>query len=114
MQFPVTSGQPALSLTNLLTTLLAIKLARLWTSAAASSSVHTLYDVIGGVLSGGLVDAPSAQTALATITGWPLADIESFSAALGWCIRRATRRRRHTMRCACWKRCRRRWMPRVR
>jgi hypothetical protein len=83
MQFPVTSGQPALSLTNLLTTLLAIKLARLWTSAAASSSVHTLYDVIGGVLSGGLVDAPSAQTALATITGWPLADIESFSAALG-------------------------------
>ena len=82
-QLPVAATQPALSLSPLLTTLLAIKLARLWTAAPPSSSIQTLYDVIGGVGSGALANAAAAQTALATITGWPLADIGSFTTALG-------------------------------
>jgi hypothetical protein len=82
-QLPVTSGQPAQSLSSLVTTLLLIKLVRLWTAAPASSSVQTLYDVISGVIGGGLANVGSAQAALATITGWPLADIESFATALG-------------------------------
>ena len=83
-QLPVTASQPALSLSPLLTTLLVIKLARLWTAAPPSSSVQTLYDIIGGV-HGSLAHPHTAatQTALATITGWPLADIESFATALG-------------------------------
>ena len=82
-QLPVTTTQPPLSLSPLLTTLLVIKLARLWTAAPPSSSVQTLYDVIGGVGSGGLANAAAAQTALATITGWPLVDIGTFATALG-------------------------------
>src|SRR5262249_5728664 len=42
-----------------------------------------LYDVIGGVHAGTLVNEAAAQAALATITGWPLADIVSFAGALG-------------------------------
>ena len=82
-QLPVTTAQPALNLTPLLTTLLMVKLARLWTAAPPSASYQTLYDVIGAVGSGALADAASTQTALSVITGWPLADIEAFAAALG-------------------------------
>ena len=82
-QLPVTTTQPALSLSPLLTTLLAIKLARLWTAANPSATVQTLYDVIGGVSAGTLTNAAQAQAALQTITGWPLADIQAFVAALG-------------------------------
>ena len=82
-QLPVTTTEPALSLSPLLTTLLAIKLARLWTAANPSATVQTLYDVIGGVSAGTLTDAAQAQAALQTITGWPLADIQAFAAGLG-------------------------------
>lgn len=82
-KLPVSSAQPALGLGQLLTTLLAVKLARLWTAAPPSSAVQQLYDIIGGVSGGILPDAASAQAALSTITGWPVADIESFAAALG-------------------------------
>jgi hypothetical protein len=82
-ELPVTPSQPALSLTSLLATFLVIKLARLWTAAPPSSPVQTLYDVIAGVIDSSLANAAAAQVALATVTGWPLADIESFSAALG-------------------------------
>ena len=61
--------------------LLLIKLARLWTAAPPSSAIQTLYDVICGVHSGSLADAAAAQSALATITGWPLGDITAFAAA---------------------------------
>ncbi len=82
-QLPVTTAQPALNLSLLLTTLLMVKLARLWTAAPPSAAFQTLYDVIGAVGAGTLADAPSTQAALAVITGWPLADIEAFAAALG-------------------------------
>lgn len=82
-QLPVTAGQPVMSLPPLLTTLLVIKLARLWTAAPPSSSVQTLYDVIGGVSAGTLASGAQAQGALATITGWPLPDIEAFASAVG-------------------------------
>ena len=82
-QLPVTAGQPVMSLSPLLTTLLVIKLARLWTAAPPSSSVQTLYDVIGGVSAGTLASGAQAQGALATITGWPLPDIEAFASAVG-------------------------------
>jgi Tc toxin complex TcA C-terminal TcB-binding domain/Neuraminidase-like domain/Salmonella virulence plasmid 28.1kDa A protein len=82
-QLPVITTQPALSLSPLLTTLLTIKLARLWTAAPPSSPVQSLYDIIGGVGTGTLADTASTQAALAAITGWPLADIEAFAPALG-------------------------------
>jgi len=84
-QLPVTSAQATSSLANLLSTLLLIKLERLWNSAHAappSSAVQTLYDVIGAVAAGGFSES-QAQSALATITGWPAADIASFARALG-------------------------------
>lgn len=82
-QLPVTTTQTALDLSSLLTTLLMIKLARLWTAAPPASSVQSLYDIIGGAGTPALPDAASAQAALVTITGWPLADIEAFAPALG-------------------------------
>ena len=82
-QLPVTPSQPVLGLSPLLTTLLVIKLARLWTAAPPSSPVQTLYDVIGGVSAGTLASGAQAQGALATVTGWPLTDIEAFASALG-------------------------------
>jgi hypothetical protein len=82
-RLPVATGQPALNLSSLLTTFLVIKLARSWTAAPPASSVQTLYDVIDGISGGNFVGAPQAQSALQTITGWPLADIEAFAAALG-------------------------------
>ncbi len=83
-QLPVAPTQPAPGLSPLLTTLLAIKLARLWKAAPPSSSLKTLYDIIGGVSAGTLGDESSAQTALATITGWPLGDITALAGALGF------------------------------
>ena len=83
-QLPVTSGRAAVSLPPLLTTLLVIKLARLWTAAPPSSPVQTLYDVISGVSN---PTAPlteeQARRALATITGWPPPDVDAFAKALG-------------------------------
>ncbi|HSN30850.1 MAG TPA: neuraminidase-like domain-containing protein, partial [Kofleriaceae bacterium] len=82
-QLPVVTTQPALSLGSLETTLLLVKLARMFTAAPATSPIPTLYDVISAVQSGTLADAGQVQQALATITGWPLADIEAFAPALG-------------------------------
>jgi hypothetical protein len=82
-QLPVTPGQPALALTPLLNTLLLIKLARLWQAAPAAAPFRSLYEIVGGLIDGDLTDETTTQTALATITGWPLSDIESFAAALG-------------------------------
>ena len=87
-QLPVTPAQPALDLLPLLTTLLTIKLVRLSNAAKPSSSVQTLYDVIGGVNSGTLGTEAATQTALATITGWPVTDIAGFATALGFVSRR--------------------------
>ena len=81
-QLPVRYEQPALNLSSLLSTLLLVKLARLWTAIPASSTAQTLYDVIGGIDSGALANEPAAQAALATITGWPLADIQALAAPL--------------------------------
>ncbi|MBZ5728803.1 MAG: hypothetical protein LAP87_27960 [Acidobacteriia bacterium] len=81
-QLPVESG-PALALAPLLTTLLLVKLARLFTAAPPQSPVQTLYDVIDGVNSGALANEGAVESALAAITGWPLPGIASFAAALG-------------------------------
>jgi hypothetical protein len=81
-QLPVTSGQPPLSLGPLLTTYLLVKLARLFTAARPTAGVQTLYDLIGGVIGGTLATEPAIQAALATITGWSVADIEAFAASL--------------------------------
>jgi hypothetical protein len=80
---PVTAAQPALGVEPLLTTVLAVKLSRLWTAAPAASPVQTLYDVIGGVHDGTIADEASAQAALATITGWNAPDITALASALG-------------------------------
>jgi hypothetical protein len=82
-QLPVESGPPAIALSPLLTTLLLVKLARLFTAAPPQSSVQTLYDVIDGVHSGAFTNEAAVEAALATITGWPLPAIASFVAALG-------------------------------
>jgi hypothetical protein len=82
-QLPVAPVQPPLNLTLLLTTLLTIKLARTFIASLPSSAVQTLYDVISGVSSATLATEAQAQNALATVSGWPLADIEAFAPALG-------------------------------
>ena len=82
-QLPVAPVQPPLNLTLLLTTLLTIKLARSFIAALPSSAVQTLYDVISGVSSATLATEAQVQNALATVSGWPLADIEAFAPALG-------------------------------
>ncbi|HTA43725.1 MAG TPA: neuraminidase-like domain-containing protein [Bryobacteraceae bacterium] len=81
-QLPVIPSQPPVSLNVLLTTLLLIKLVRTFTSAPQSSAIQTLYDVISGVHTGSLGTAAQAQSALATVTGWPVTDIEAFAPAL--------------------------------
>jgi len=83
-QLPVTPAQAPLNLSSLLTTLLLIKLARLWTSAAPQLAVQTLYDLIAGIQSGSLATEAATQAALASITGWPLTDIAAFCAAMGF------------------------------
>jgi hypothetical protein len=80
---PVTAAQPALGVEPLLTSVLAVKLARLWTAAPAASPLQSLYDVIGGVHAGTIADEASAQAALATITGWNEADIAALATSLG-------------------------------
>ena len=80
---PVTPGQPTLSLPSLLTTLLLIKLTRLWKAAPPQSAVQTLYDVLAEVSSGALGSEAATQAAIATITGWPLSDVAAFAQALG-------------------------------
>jgi hypothetical protein len=80
---PVANNQASLGVAPLLTTVLLIKLARLFTAAPPQSQIQTLYEVIGGVSAGTLVNQASAQAALATITGWTLSDITALSTALG-------------------------------
>jgi hypothetical protein len=82
-QLPVGNNQPALGVAPLLTTVLLVKLARLFTAAPPQSQIQTLYDLIGGVHAGTIVNEASAQAALATITGWTLADITALAMALG-------------------------------
>jgi hypothetical protein len=80
---PVANNQEVVGVTPLLITVLLVKLARLFTAAPPQSQIQTLYDVIGGINSGSIVNEASAQAALATITGWTLAEITSFATALG-------------------------------
>ncbi|HEY4088381.1 MAG TPA: neuraminidase-like domain-containing protein [Bryobacteraceae bacterium] len=82
-QLPVTNAQPALSLGPVLTTMLVIKLARLFTAAAPQDTIQTLFDVISGVQAGTLANEAAAQTALAGISGWPIDNISAFAARLG-------------------------------
>jgi hypothetical protein len=82
-QLPVANTQAAIGLTPLLITLLLVQLTRLFTAAPPASAIQTLYDIISGVNAGTLVNEAAAQAALATITGWTLADIVSSTAALG-------------------------------
>lgn len=83
VNLPVTNVQPALSLGPFLTTLLLLKLSRLFVAAPPASPIQTLYDVIAGVHTGSLPDAASTQAALATITGWTSANIAAFASAIG-------------------------------
>lgn len=82
-QLPVKNTQPALGSAPLMATVLLVKLARLFTSAPPAAAIQSLYDVISGVQTGTLVNEASTQAALSTITGWSLADIVSFTSALG-------------------------------
>ena len=82
-QLPVIASQAPIGLKTLLTTLLLIQLSRSWTAAPPTSTIRTLYDVIAGVASGSMGSVTSAQAALATVTGWPLLNIQAFSSQLG-------------------------------
>jgi hypothetical protein len=82
-QLPVTNAQPKLALAPLLATALLVKLARAFKAAPPQSAIQTLYDVIGGASDGSLVNEPAVQAAVATVTGWTIADITAFAAALG-------------------------------
>ena len=80
---PVTGAQPAIGVSPLLNTALMVKLARLFTAAPPASPIQTLYDLIGGVNAGTIATDNAAQVALATITGWTLADILALTTAIG-------------------------------
>ncbi len=82
-KLPVAGNQSALALGPLLNTVLLVKLARLFTAAPPPATVQSLYDLIGGIHGGVITSEPLAQAALATITGWPLADITALTPALG-------------------------------
>jgi hypothetical protein len=82
-QLPVTASQAPIGLETLLTTLLLIQLSRSWTAAPPTSAIRTLYDVIAGAASASLGSVTSIQAALATVTGWPLLNIQAFSSQLG-------------------------------
>ena len=103
-QLPVAPAQPAPGLTPLLTTLLLVKLARSFTAAPPASPIQTLYDLIGGVASGAIVNEAGAQAALATISGWQLGDIVAFAAALGFAFPADYEAPRPTTRCVRWPR----------
>jgi hypothetical protein len=79
---PVLATQPALPIAPLLETLLLVKQARAYTAAPVTAPVQTLYDLVGGVGTVPIATEGDAQVALATITGWPVADIEAFARAL--------------------------------
>jgi len=81
-ELPVVATQPALPIAPLLETLLLVKQARAYTSAPVTAAVQTLYDLIGGVGTGTIATEGDAQGVLATLTGWPVADIEAFARAL--------------------------------
>jgi hypothetical protein len=83
LQLPVTNVQAALPLGPLITTLLVVQLARLFTAAPPAASIQSLYDLISGVNAGTVVGEPAAQAALATITGWPPGDIIALTASAG-------------------------------
>src|SRR6266566_1248895 len=82
-RLPVANTQPALGVAPLLTTVLLVKLARLLTAAPPQSQIQTLYDLIGGVNAGTIINEAAAQAALTTITGWTLGDITSLATAIG-------------------------------
>jgi hypothetical protein len=82
-QLPVTNAQATLNVALLLTTVLLVKLARMFNAAPPQSPIQSLYDLIGGVNAGTIPNEALAQAELATITGWNLADITSFATALG-------------------------------
>jgi hypothetical protein len=80
-QLPALTTQPPIPIASLLTTLDLVKLARAFTSAPPSAPWQTLYDVIGAAGTT-LTSEGQAQVALATVTGWPLADIQAFAPSL--------------------------------
>jgi hypothetical protein len=80
---PVTAAQAPLAVGPLLTTLLLIQLSRLFTAAAPAAPIQTLYDLIAQVANGTLANVADTQAALASITGWPVADITAFATAVG-------------------------------
>ena len=80
---PVLSTQPAIGSSALLTTVLLVQLARLFTAAPPAAPFQTLYDVIAAVHTGALTTEADAQAALSAITGWEIADCAAFATALG-------------------------------
>jgi Tc toxin complex TcA C-terminal TcB-binding domain/Neuraminidase-like domain/Salmonella virulence plasmid 28.1kDa A protein len=82
-QLPVTGAQPPQSLTALLNTTLVVKLERLFTHAPPAAAIPDLYALIAGIAGGTVANAAAANAALATVTGWPTADISALASAVG-------------------------------
>jgi hypothetical protein len=80
---PVASAANAQALGPLLNTLDLVKLDRGFNAAPPGSTPATLLDLLGGINSGAVADEYAAQTALASLSGWPLSDIQAFTPALG-------------------------------
>ncbi len=81
-KLPVSGSQNALLFTHLEMTVLLVKLSRLFTSAPASSSVKTLFDIITGVKILTLANEADTRKAISIITGWKEDDISSLCSAL--------------------------------
>lgn len=86
-QLPVVASQPALPIDQLLATVLVIQLNRAFTNPANSGSgPQSLFDLIAAVKSGAIATDAAAQAALATITGWPQADIQALTTGISFSL----------------------------
>lgn len=81
-QLPVTNAQPALTIAELLTTSLLVKLDRAFNAASPTAAIQNLYALLLAVSNGSLASEGAVQAALAAITGWTTADIASLATAI--------------------------------
>src|SRR5207237_3277862 len=82
-QLPVSGAQPALTIAALLATSLLVKLDRSFAAAPTSAAIQDLYSLISAISTGSIANEAAAQAALATITGWRMADVSALATALG-------------------------------
>lgn len=78
---PVSSGASHMKLSELLSTVLLIKLKRSFTSAKPDDAYQDLFTVIAAIADGSIGAKPDVGSAMATITGWSATDIAALTSS---------------------------------